>query len=86
MTHQQAVRDFLADCKALGLRPEWAALGTAEIYQLHTVRQIRRVRNVLAVAVEPILDNRVVLTTDRRVLNLTPQEFAEFNEVPTKNQ
>ena len=77
MIKDLAIKNFLSDCPALGLRPTWAALGTREIRALD-LRQIRKVKNILAIAEEPVLGNLVVLTARGQILNLTHAEAWAF--------
>jgi len=79
MNQNTAIKNFLSDCPALGLQPTWAALSTREIRALD-LRQIRKVKNILAIAEEPVLGNLVVLTARGQILNLTHAEAGAFEK------
>jgi hypothetical protein len=79
MNQNTAIKNFLSDCPALGLQPTWAALSTREIRALD-LRQIRKVKNILAIAEEPVLGNLVVLTARGQILNLTHAEALTFEK------
>lgn len=76
MTNTQATLDFISHyCKDCNIEPTWAALSVADLKPFHTVRQIRKVKNLLAVAYEPILGNYIVLRQDQSIVLLSREEL-----------
>jgi hypothetical protein len=84
--HTNAVRNFVRQCAESNLDVQLAAMSSADImYTAHAfnmprMRQIRKVKNVLAQAFEPQLGNWVVLTTNLNILNMTSDELTEFKK------
>ena len=80
----QAVKDFLQQCVDMQADVRWAALQNSDItYYTHflhfpRMRQIRKVKNILAEAFEPQLGNWIVLTTNRDIVCLTTEELNNY--------
>ena len=82
--NKEAVKDFLLQCASVKADVRRAALPACDItYYGHfldfpRMRQIRKVKNTLAEAFEPELGNWIVLTANREVLSLTPEELKNY--------
>lgn len=81
----QAVKDFLQQCVEMKADVRRAALRSSDItYYGHflnfpRMRQIRKVKDILAEAFEPELGNWIVLTANRQILCLTTEEANQYN-------
>jgi hypothetical protein len=80
----QAVKDFLQQCVEMKVDVRKAALQNCDItYYGHfmnfpRMRQIRKVKDILAQAFEPELGNWIVLTKNREILCLTSEEANQY--------
>ena len=81
-----AVREFISQCAQTNADVRLAAMNPRDlayasaIYKMPRLRQIRKVKNVLAEAFEPELGNWIVLTTDLSILNMTPDELTSYKK------
>lgn len=80
----EAVQAFLKQCVEMNVDVRRAALPVSDItYYGHffgfpRMRQIRKVKDVLAEAFEPQLGNWIVLTANRDILCLTTEEANNY--------
>ena len=80
----RAVKDFLQLCVTMKVDVRKAALKSSDItYYGHflnfpRMRQIRKVKDILAEAFEPQLGNWILLTADRQILCLTTEEAKRY--------
>ena len=80
----RAVKEFIFQCVEMNADVRRAAIQNCDItyygYYLNfpRMRQIRKVKDILAEAYEPELGNWIVLTKNREILCLTPEEANQY--------
>lgn len=82
----RAIREFISQCSQINADVRLAAVNTRELayysflFNMPRLRQIRKVKNVLAEALEPELGNWIILTPDLSILNMTPDELTSYKK------